>query len=1448
MKRSLIAFLLSLACGCAIVGAVGCDGNEPSSSQSNDGSVSGSSSSDAEATLTVDFAEGEGYSFLSDTEDGATVRSGDVVSFSVKMSAFYTGYPVVSINGKAIAPDNDGIYNVEMSESIEVTVAGIRKEVSNMAGTGAFDDAFVVSRPVDLLYIAEQVNKGVYAYVTGAYVLANDIDCGGEELEIIGDLSTENSFFSGCFTCLTDPETGEMQRYTISNFVIDSDDANYVGLFGTVYADLSVTSSGLFYGIQLDNFTINASISKEAGEVLDNRSISAGGLIGYGVGANLYLCDATNGTINVYADDSYFSFAGGLIGYQQAFYMAEQGSYFPSEIVYSTADVDVRVLRGMGLYAGGISGYLATNYPFGATAFIHNSYSTGNVSGAQRSGGIAGGLGQYTSIGNCYATGNVSARTTQTLDDPLITDKQYCYSYAGGLVGFAENDTVVNDGFFTGTASAYAASAGCALEGIAVGGGYEQGYTSASARKFVVDNCIALSLSELSSTSYLTEKLGWGAYDWSFEANAYPAIYYGTPDGTVTASLELKYVALGANGAEEVKINDKSGATAEFFNTGTQSSNIYSPIGNYFLNGGLEAYLRADNGYLSYGYFFDENCTQKVPYSYVPQRSITLYIGFADPEPVLGTYQLVYGNSTAPITIKLDNYGFVTYTDGVTAQEAHFLFDGETLIVEGARLARYFDGEIVVDESSTDTSVIQDANFDMYRYAYYDFVGGVSDGVLTLYDGVYFTAAAPLTAKKELFRGEYYAADGTVYKFYGDKATAEKGASFAEYDGYVVTNETIVLGDITLNRADLKEFDEFRGVWTKSATVNKTYTFDGMGGWSYVYKAYVRNGYSYDEKTVSQKEGTYTVKDGVLTLDGTNITASFDSDGFLVIKGDGKDQIYYAESSYVGTWQANNLTIELFGINADGIGRATANYGDGSVYELVYERSETDGYVVLYFPHDDYVKDTVFGYFSYDTATNTLSSTVVDPNGTTSGYLQTSLFVIDDYNGEWICNAPEFLNVEFRFNGNGLYEFLYGYTGMEGTLTLVENGVETTVSYTLDSTLQGYFAYEGLRYTMTYDEDSKAVVIEAEGVKAELERKDVLAGMEFVDLDGVRYLFDGRSNLSTGGKLTVDNGREYAYFSSKNGWIVKDGENEVGTIALTDNYYALTIGGKTTALYVANEFMGEWAVGGAFGLFEIGPTDLDGVILATYLGHEVRLTYIDTGVLTFRYKEGNMPITYYVFVVNDPVLGYDVLVLSQYTNLYGDYSICTKANELYGSWTRNDGLFTLTFDGITGGAYSNGKAALSRGNGTPTDYYYAIREKGVMMWSQTVLGGRTLYYKIEMLNVETDDVTANDVYVKKNAEGKVIAALRRIEVDGLYLTEANDAVNADTVYFFDGLGTLYVGNEAAYTYKITSYNSDDTAYLEITDKTTGVTYFASLDYGDPDNVTLKLGDPIEENA
>ena len=1430
MKKFLTAFLAVCACSFAAT-AVACA--KPAS-----GTSENSSSVELGESRTVTFESGEGFTFANaNVSSGGAIPEGSTLTFEIELGGFYTGSPIAYVNDLPVAPNADGVYSIAVEgEDLTIRVEGVRKDISNMAGSGTMDDAFLVTKPIDLLYIAQQVNSGNAAYSAGSYILANDIDCKGEELDVIGDYSTENAIFSGCFSCVTDPDTGEMVRHTISNFTINSEDSGYVGLFGAVFADMTVTSSGLFYGIRLDDFTINAGVSELT---TDSKTVSCGSLIGYGVGVNLYLCDATNGEINLNADQSYFSFAGGLIGYQQAFYEPTYDAYFPSEIAYATVDTDVNVLGGMALYAGGIAGYLATNYPLGATASIHNAYALGNVNGALRSGGIAGGMGQYTVVSNCYATGEISARTDSPIDDPISTSDEYSYSYAGGLVGFAENDSIAHDSFFNGNVSAYAISGEkYALADFAIGGGYEAGYMSVDSQKYLAIDC--LENVDLKNDAYLTDTLGWQTYDWVFTPNALPEINYGTADGVVTMALTLAYVA--PNSAEEILVNGVSSLSQNYIDTSMQSNNSYAPMGTFFANGSLDLYYEADNGYLSYGYFFDEACTKRVPYSYLPMKNVTLYIGFADPAPVLGTYYFTPENSTAELKITFAANGIATYSDGATEQEANYSFDGETILLEGARLARYYLGEVIVDED--DASLFADYNFDLYRYEYYNFYGKIAEDSLLLYDGLYFTESDPLTAKENVVRGEYYKKEnGTTvyYTFYGDKTIVETVGA----DGSYTYEEKVGL---SVDVSALTPMDAFKGTWVKSATVNKSYAFDGAGNWEYVHTAYERSLDGYDfschENVLDRASGTYTVTDGQLRFTHNNqeLIAKFNSDGFLEIDGN----VYYRENSYVGQWQGSGYILTLYGIGEKGTGLAELLTADGFVTELVYEASETDGVVAIYYPHADYWKDFLYGYFTYELETNTL--TLVQYTGATeSGYEADYLYLFDDYYGEWICNLPSLQNVEFDFNGFGLYTYL----GLTGTITLTEDGESTVVEYTLDSSLKGKFAYKGVMYEMEYDEKEGRVLLSL-GADTSLERKDEFANIEFVDMDGNYYSFDGKSSLDMGGKLTVGE-KEYGYFPAENGYDVLENGVKVGSVTKGDNYYLLTVGENKTELYIANEFMGDWAISNQYALFHIGPTDTNGVVKANFKGKDVELTYLDPATLTFRYREDKMPITYYVFVIFDEYTGENVLVLSEFTNLMaGEYFICSKANGLYGEWSWNEdgGKTTLTFDGVTSG-YINGYAELTLTLNTmtvTTEYFYAVRDTGIVMWSREPMAERTWYFRLDLVpeNEMEEASKRKDAFVLRDENGNAVQVLIRAEVDGLYLTEAFDADGNE--YVFDGEGTLLVNGEGKYTYVIKAYNSDNTASLEVTDTQTGKTYAATLDYTDTTHILFLLGEEITEDA
>ena len=1436
MKKSILISLLSLTCFSLL--AVAC--SEPSSPKD---SVSGE-------THVVEFKSGTGFTYQK-TESGnkLTIDKGESISFSLDIGAFYTGTPIVLANGTAVA-SSEGVYTLTVQEDTTITVEGIQKDVSNMLGTGAFDDAFVISRPIDLVYIAEQVNAGNETYAAAAYVLGGDIDCKGETLNVIGDMRTENAFFSGCVSCYTDPSTNEATRYTISNFKINASGAGYVGLFGCVQADLTTDGSGMFYGIRIENFEITASVKN----MKTDPVLYCGGLIGYGMGATMYLCDAVNGEINVLADENYFSFAGGLIGCQQASYQQNLGQVFSSEIAYSTVDVDVNAIQGSVLYAGGIVGYAFTDSVV-APSFIHNAYATGNVSGAARAGGIAGGLGQYTSVSNCYTTGDVYANCTQS--SALVTDKEYCYAFAGGLVGFAENDTSINDGFSAGSAVATAREGKAYAQANAdVGGGYAAGKTSVNSQQYAAENC----LGEITATTANTQAqttLGWREHDWTFTDNAFPTINYAPAEGTVATVVTVKYVTGDKN--VTIKVNGETQKQITY-------QDSYAPLVDAFNSGDLGIYLAADgNGYRSFGYFFDEACTKPVPYSYLTTSDKTLYVGFADHTKIIGNYELL--TPSGKVALELTADGFALYQDGALPQKARYQFDGEELLLESVKFTKYYNGAI-----DSELSVNGDERFDMNRYQYANFSATLQNGALQLFDGVYFTKSAPLTAYKSgalpLLVGDYYVQKGsdvTYYTFRADgTATGVYNDIPTEYT-YTLSNAQITLkvGSTTetLAQSELNSYDVFKGTWSKRASVGKTYVFDGMGGWtSYYGKTATASGtYAAGEQDDTAWTGFYSLRtSGTYTLNGdskitlsSGETVTFTTDGFLSVSKNGVNETYYPENSHVGKWNAENgsVSLSLQGLKENGEGNATLTFAGGYVHELIYEPSEDGEYVCLYQLQtaDDVTYKVVFGYFRYEKTGNVLSLTVYNPYDleTETGYTAHVLQVVDEYEGEWV-SADELFQ-KLTFNGAGNY---YDAFTASGKLTI---GGET-VDYKLNgNTLQGTFLYHDVEYTVLLDENTQQVKILSGANEITLERKDELSALSLIAFDkktftaGKKYAFDGYGNLAKGGKMTVD-GTTYVYKKALNGYTLYEGETAIGAIALSQDgsHYQLTLHGNATALYTENALMGDWAISGAFALLQIGASDLNGNVLVRYENAISSMRMLDPSVYTFSCEIESMPRTFYVFLLGEQGKTHG-LALSEYDSLaYRNYQICSRADAYFGTWTQENGNFALSFDGVhfdKNNRYANGTAHLMY-KGKTTVYSYTVNPSGkVVLWSQELLLGSTVQYTL--VPCELTDAGA---YL--NADKT--QAFKRVQIDSLFEVVAKDATGAS--YVFNGgnvgetLGEVTSG-EKTYTYKITAYDSAQSkATLELTDKQTNEVYTATLDYSNPNAQKITLVKQTDEQA
>lgn len=1411
MKKSILLTLLSLSCFTFAVAASACDEETSSSGNTNSGE-----------TYTVTFTDGEGFTYEKSTSDKTMeAQSGEQISFSLDIGAFYTGTPIVLADGVALA-SLDGTYSLTVTKDTTITVDGISRDVSSMVGTGAYDDAFVISRPIDLLYIAEQVNAGNQTYATAAYVLGNDIDCKGETLQVIGDMRTENAFFSGCFSCYTNSETNEATRYTISNFKINATNAGYVGLFGCVQADLTTEGSGLFYGIRIDDFEITASVKN----IKDEPVIYCGGLIGYGMGVTAYLCDATNGKLDILADDNYFSFAGGLIGCQQGSYQQNYGQIFSSEIAYSTVDVDVTAVQGSVLYAGGVVGYAFTD-SLVAPAFIHNAYSTGSVSGAARSGGIAGGLGQYTSVSNAYTTGDIFANCTQTKD--LVSGEEYCYAFSGGIVGFAENDTSINDCFSAGSTTARAvAGASYQKTGAAVGGGYDAGYTSVDSQKYAIDNCLG-GVTAASATTSAKTTLGWREHDWNFADNAFPTINYVPSEQAVATVITVKYITKDTG--VTIKVNNLTQTTLTY-------EDSYAPLVDAFNSGELGIYLSADDkNYRSFGYFFDEACTKPVPYSYLTTSDKTFYVGFANYAPIVGAYEIVTENGVLELTLTKD--GFAVYKDGTIEQKARYQFDGETLLLESVKFAKYYLGAV-----DPDLSMNEDEAFDMNRYQYYNFNANLKNGNLELYDGVYFTENTPLFAYKQgavnTLIGEYYVKNGSEITYYTFRAdgtcTSVLDDDPTQYT-YALSGSNVTLtangSSKTIAKSDLKTYDPFKGTWSKATSVGKTYVFDGIGAWASYYGSTLFNKGSY---TVSEDQTKITLSSGEVV--------TFAVDGFLCVEKNGVKQTYYQQNSFVGTWTSadNTLSLTLGGLNEAGAGTATITYTDGYSYELLYETSENASYVCLYQLQnsDDLTYKVVYGYFTYNAIEHTLSITTFNPYDmeTETGYTSHKLRIVDEYVGEWISEDELFALIEF--NGAGNY---YDQLFTSGTLKI---GNER-VAYTLDDkTLKGTFTYQGVEYVLTFDEENQTVKISTGSAETVLERRDAFADQAFIGFNektftfGESYDFDGAGNLEKGGTLKIGETKYTYKKKTADVYGVYENNAEIGSIqkAADGSYYELTLRGEKTALYLENELMGNWAMSGAFDTFKIGPTDLNGKILVCYEGETARMEYLDPSTLTFSCEIENMPRTFYVFPLGTPT-NVNGIALSEYSSLaYRNYTICSRADEFYGTWSQTNGGFSLQFDGVSFDAdsrYTYGVVNLLY-KGKSTAYYYMKNANGkIMMWSQELLLGYTIYYTLQECAL-----TANGAYV--NADGT--KAFVRVEIDSLFGVVAKDASGVE--YVFDGgnvcgnEGTVTAGKKT-YSYKITAYDSVEyKATLILTDKASGEVYEATLDYSNADDQKITL--------
>lgn len=1294
----------------------------------------------------VTFEDNAAVTIDSNLESGKRVEAGTVVTFTMTISKLYEGTAEVYVGETKLTPNSKGEYSVVVEADTVISVKGLTLIASSMSGSGTSDSPFLVKTPADLLYIAEQVNASNTTYTNAHYQLENDLDFDGHELAIIGDGSTDNAIFAGYFN-----GNGK----TISNYKIVSNSSQYVGVFGVLQADVTGSGGGTVINLHLKDFTVEASIV--------DKGAFVGSLVGYSMGGNVMLCSAEEGSVNVYADSNSFSYVGGMIGIQQSL---DYNSYaFYSSLTYSHTDVEVYCNSGMIYAAGGMVGYLSESNEK-VTAYMYNCYANGGVYGAMRSGGLVGYMASGTSVVNSYATGIVSAQTSST---DKVNSEDFCYAYAGGLVGYAEANNVIAESFSTAElyASASLGNTYAITNGVLACAGEVEEYDY-SYKKTTVYNCLYAQGGkndqiDLTNGNVVKEKLNWNPIDWVFAEGKYPVV-----------NLESEEEFL-------FELTFKVGETEYSY-----ERDSFMPLSFWYSAGeiGLPARLAVKEGspLISGGYFFDEACTMPIPESYVPSHSMTIYTTVVDYSAIAGEYELMLDGAKNSIRLKLDINGLCTYTDAGKTSVCGYFYDGKNIIFEQARFGRYVAGAL-----------------DLINYRTYNFFATVeSNGNLTIVGGVYvdeenfnqetavITEKNALTAVplKNVISGKY--ADSTgIYTFYADGTGLYEGIDSLEEMTYTRNGNSVVIkikdssyeatitdSGITLEGKTLKELDAFVGSWNVDSKANKVYTFDGAGNWTYSYYGYMRSG----TKTVLETaKGTYTEKDGVLTLAGDHEGTAVLEDGVLVVTIDGKSVSFHRDGSYYGSWTYADygMTLILKGITADGQGAARVEYlyenGTVEAYDLVYALDDRNAdRICLYYDND------IFGYLTYVPGADRMNATIyVGSLGTFMSNVYMS--GMDEFVGQWIGKIEGIPTLEF--NGFGGYND--GYLTIDGK----------DISYRLDNaTLEGTFTYNGVAYTIVYHEEDGAITLTDGSKTATYCRKDAFGDLTLVGQDGKIYTFDGRSSSDERGILYVNGESAYTYeLIGGELRIYLDGQ--VGSITEGENVYLLELNGKMTELRIKSDFTGTWAMSGSLTNMVIGTMGLDGTMPGSVKGTDVTFTMEEDGSLAFVYEGA----TFYVIWVGEDL----VVDTSKEWYLYGNQVYCSKVDTLFGTW--KDFMDAgYQFDGMSNSDLTSGMAQsglIKDGeitNGTAYNYSYNEKMGKYILWTVDSRTGETRIYRLNFV-----DPSTIGAYVNETGDKAFVIE----EGNRLYNMEVTDD-DTDITYSFDGFGNVTTSEGNTYSYKL----------------------------------------------
>lgn len=1291
---------------------------------------------------------GEEYADNDDADDSYAaeikVSEGDSVKFKLWISPYYTQSGLsVTANTEVLEKGDDGYYTIsDITEDYTVNVSGLTEETSfaerDDGGSGTEDDPFLLTRPIDLYQAAAIINSSYYNGEFNAcyFKLGADIDLDGEQLFVFGD--SESTVFCGTF----DGAGYTIKNFTITDEYIDQEEyttqyLNAIGMFG--YVSATSSAPAVIKNLTLENYTI------EAHPNLYTESVGAyvGSIVGYGIGVEISNCHLKGGEITSYGNHSNMAYVGGVAGILQSAYSTSSATpiTYDAYVYGCSSDVDIYCVSDA-RSAGGIVGNLVSADD-DVIAYISDCASYGTVYGAMHSGGVVGSLGRFSSVNNCYSAGAITSYNNINSNS---VDVLYRVSYAGGIAGFAENDTIIY-GCYSANSVISALSSNSnypCLTGDFVGYSDEAASEAInSAAVLVVGN---YKTSDGTAVS-LKDSLGWADTDWDFTGSV-PALNYS--DAAKTYTLQIKC------GGENVA-------------SATATGNNPTPICGWYENNYIAQYLSGDSG-RTYGYYFDEGLTKKVPAGFIPTGSKTLYVGYADYSSVMGTYyfgETEYGVD-AYFTLSAD--GTYSFRDGGMSSSGYYSYDGATVTLystcfgtleydddtlNGEKVAVYLEtvdggyqvhGSVLLTETTTDST-----GTSSYTYTLTEFTLPVVKTVEGFGYGKYTGAEGTVYSFSKDGTG-YYISNGSSYEHEFTYTIADK-----EGGGYTLTlsnrrTGSYVKGSLIVNGESCTANDGLCGEWKTSANSLITYTFDGMGGvtcggGASVSKYTFENGQGYIDNSIELK----LTSDNTLMIDGVEY---FINDGYTGIWYGS----YTRENDENGWGEVTeNYELTLGGIGLNGYGEATIYFSSSSSASYSGQYSVEDGVMRLY------VGETQYASLELDTEDGTASGTMYSLFLTSSASYATTYYVgvemslYDIYKGVWITDIAGISSINFTGKGTAL-------------ITKSAGGV-SVCTYTVDEANTAKLTYNSVEYTLTLDEAKGIATAVSTSAENSLAARDSWYGITLYDAEGNAYSFDGKGYI--GGTVTATGTESLTYSYS----CAADGSLKINNTAVTEQNGAYKWG--ATTLSIKSGFAGAWKLTVSNTELTIEEVRLSGGVMVAKVG-DVDYTY-NASAKTLSYTQtlaNGTTLTTTLSLLGDNELGESVS-----SGEYRYYLNSTKLDSYAGkTYTDSATGASWTFDGHSAGTYKKGVATYKDGN-TETNYNYSINSLGYV--AVTKSDGTYVFTESADGNFAGDSKT-----YAMNA------------VDDLYLTVVADgAVN----YTLDGLGGVWTSDSGAYTKQSVTY-------------------------------------------